>query len=303
MKVKTYFFKPISKIGLIVHGVAIILLMGVVSMLIIPLFNHSLSFLFIAYLLSAFLVAIPIPFLAYRTYALFNAEYILERDGIRLKWGLRLEDIPMNEILWVQQAKTYPHPIHYPFFQIPGALLGQVKQPNGEMIEFIASEKKNLVLIGLKNKIYAVSPLELEKFLTVFTDQLEYGSLAEIIPQSIYPSLLVTQIFKLPKMIWLMSASFILNLVLLFASGFASTRFEQVFMSYNVLGMLEDPIPATQLMIFPILSLFFFFSSIILSIVLYRDQSKAKLIYLLQLSNILSCLLFIFTLIRILLIS
>ncbi len=301
MKVKTYFFKPISKIGLIVHGVAIILLLGVVSILIIPLFNHSFSFLFIAYLLSAFLVFIPIPLLAYRAYALFNAEYILERDGIRLKWGLRLEDIPMNEIEWVQQAKTYPHKIRYPFFQIPGALLGQVKQPEGKLIEFIASEKKDLVLIGLKHKIYAVSPLELEKFLTVFAEQLEYGSLAEIIPQSIYPSLIVTQIFKLPKMIWLISASFILNLILLLSAGLASTRFDQVYMSYNVLGMLEDPIPATQLMIFPILSLFFFFGGIVLSIVIYRDQSKAKLLYLLQLSNIFTCLLFLFTLIRILL--
>ena len=303
MKTKTHFFKPIAQKGLILHGISIISLLGLVSVLIIPLFNQVFGFMFIAYLLSAILIAIPIPFLVYRSYALFHADYILERDGIRLKWGMRLEDIPMSQIQWIQKASEYKSPIRYPFFSIPGAFIGTVKQKNNLPIEFIASEKKNLVLIGLDHKIYAVSPIEVENFMLVFSEQLEYGSLDEIIPQSIHPSLMITQIFRLPRMSWIILAGFILNLLLLFLSGLASTQYTTVHIGYNVLGMLSEPIPATQLMILPILSLLFFFGSILISGIAYREKSRGKLVYLLQTSNIITCILFLITLVNILQIS
>ena len=45
-------------------------------------------------MLSVFLLA-PTPLLLYRLYALLQASYTLERDGLRIRWGLRGEDIPL----------------------------------------------------------------------------------------------------------------------------------------------------------------------------------------------------------------
>ena len=46
---------------------------------------------FLLYLIPIVLGLIFIPLLAYRTYALWRASYLLERDGIYLRWGLREE--------------------------------------------------------------------------------------------------------------------------------------------------------------------------------------------------------------------
>lgn len=56
---------------------------------------------FLRYLLLAGLCLLPLPLLVYRFRALQRAHYILERDGIRLRWGLRAEDIPMDQVDWV----------------------------------------------------------------------------------------------------------------------------------------------------------------------------------------------------------
>lgn len=303
MKATTFFFKPIARKGLIIHGLFLIFLLAIITILIIPLFNEPLGFIFILYLLSALLFAIPIPIIGYRFFALLNSAYIIESDGVRLKWGMRLEDLPMNKILWVQSVHDFQTPIRYPFFSVPGAYLGTVKQKNLPPIEFIASDKKNLILIGLENKIFAVSPLKINSFSSVFKEQMEYGSLEEIIPQSIQPSLVFTRIFKLPYMIILIIAGFILNLILLFTSGVFSTQYETINLGFNVLGMITDPISSTQLMLLPTISLLFYFANIFLSALVYRDETRAHLVYLLQIMNSVSCLLFLLALSFILSIS
>ncbi len=53
--------------------------------------------------LSVFLLAgALVPWLGYRMYALSRSAYILEREGIQIQWGLRLEDIPMTDVLWAR---------------------------------------------------------------------------------------------------------------------------------------------------------------------------------------------------------
>ena len=59
---------------------------------------------FLLYMLIALILLVPLPLLGYRLYALNNAVYILRREGLMIRWGLRREDIPLNSIEWMRPA-------------------------------------------------------------------------------------------------------------------------------------------------------------------------------------------------------
>jgi len=44
--------------------------------------------------------------------------------GLRLRWGLRAEDIPLPEIEWIRPASDLGFHLPKPFLSMPGALLG-----------------------------------------------------------------------------------------------------------------------------------------------------------------------------------
>ena len=76
--------------------------------------------LFLVYLLGAITVAAPTPLLAYRAFGLSRSHYVIERDGIRLKWGFREEDIPISEIEWVEYAEDLIVPLKKPRRNLAG---------------------------------------------------------------------------------------------------------------------------------------------------------------------------------------
>ncbi len=100
--------------------------------------------MFVADLLIGFLAFAPIPFFAYRAYALLRADYYIDRDSLAMLWGLRVEDIPLTDIEWVRPASDLTSPLLLPRFRLPGAVLGTRRHPDLGRIEFIASSSRNL---------------------------------------------------------------------------------------------------------------------------------------------------------------
>ncbi|MEK6222766.1 MAG: PH domain-containing protein, partial [Chloroflexota bacterium] len=134
--------------GNIFQVIALLVFTLSAAFLFIKLTNADLGPSFLLYLLSALVTAIPVPFLGYRLYALNRSFYVLERDGVRLQWGFRIEDIPMTDVLWVRLAEDLPYPITLPRPWWPGALVGSRKQRDDSQIEFFAVDAENLLLIG-----------------------------------------------------------------------------------------------------------------------------------------------------------
>ena len=63
--------------------------------------RQSIGSNLILYLVLTVVMLAPTPLLMYRLYALIQASYTLERDGLRIRWGLRGEDIPLSQIEWI----------------------------------------------------------------------------------------------------------------------------------------------------------------------------------------------------------
>src|SRR3989304_2197012 len=130
-------FLPPRRLGILFHTAMVLMLSGAG---LLGLGQASLAEagpVFLFFLLPSILAVILVPYLLYRVYALWTASYILERDGIRLRWGLRAEDIPMDQVLWVEYAADLEEPLPLPWLRWPGNIAGVRRYPDGTLLEFM----------------------------------------------------------------------------------------------------------------------------------------------------------------------
>ena len=118
-------FPPARRAGLIFHIGAVLLLLGMAALVFLQAYQESVGQGFIFGILGSIVLVAPVPFLLYRGYALSQSTYTLDRDGLRLRWGLRGEDIPLPSIEWVRPAAELGFRLPLPFLQWPGAVVGR----------------------------------------------------------------------------------------------------------------------------------------------------------------------------------
>jgi hypothetical protein len=215
---------------------------------------------FLIFLLLS-LVFLPwIPLLGYRIYSLNSALYSLERDGIILRWGLRLEQIPIADILWVYPAEELTVPLPMPVLRWPGSLVGMRRNPHAERfsappeIEYLAGSRRGLVLVGTTQRIYALSPINPQAFMNTFHRLTELGSMGRMPPQSVYPTFLISRVWQSPAARILLLTSLLLSLALLGWSLIAIPNRSQVHLGFTASASPGDLVPAVQLLLLPVLN-------------------------------------------------
>jgi len=176
--VKTFY--PPRLRGLI-FNLGLILVLGMFGAALLVLASQTpLGPGFLAYLLGALVIASPIPIFANRAFALIRSYYEIQRDGIRLKWGFREVDLPITDIRYVELVEDLLFPLEYPRRQWPGAVTGVKQQDKLGVVEFLASEKNNLVMIGTSERVFVVSPVDAKGFIRTYRTMTELGSLSPI---------------------------------------------------------------------------------------------------------------------------
>jgi hypothetical protein len=247
---------------------------------------------FLIYLLIS-LAAIGILILMiYRLYALQQARYLLARDGISLYWGLRREEIPINQITWVGSTTQNRMKLSKPFFRLPGAVLGLQGQPDGKAVEFLASQDSKLVMIVTGEHIFAISPANETEFLTTFRRLSEFGSLAPIQPASIYPTFLLSRSWAdRPARILLISSA-LLTLGLIVWVSLTIPNHAMTALRLNPDGTAVELVPGIRLLLLPVLNTFFFIADLLLGLFFYRRTDTQSLGYLMWASSVLTSLLF-----------
>ena len=164
----TGIFPPAKREGLLVHGALMLLAAVVAGVGFWRLSSTTGGPAFVLYLLLGVLGFAPIPLLGYRAYALLKAQYRLDRNSLELRWGLRNELVPLGEIEWVRAAKDLVRPIGLPAIHMPGAILGLRRHPDLGVIEFLASRSKDLLLVAVRDRVYAISPAAPADFVATF---------------------------------------------------------------------------------------------------------------------------------------
>jgi hypothetical protein len=285
-------FEPARRPGLIFHLVLILAL----GMLTIWMFSQAASAqlgpTFLLFLLGTGIFAFPIPILIYRLYGLYRSIYLLGRDGIRLRWGLRLEDIPISDILWMHTMDQLDHLPSCPLLRWPGSVLGIRSDHVLGEVEYMASRSKRLVLLGTSKKVFAISPENPDTFLTTFQSLLEMGSLEPIARQSIYPTFLLLELLRNRVARGLLLAGALLNIGMLVWVSIAVPRRSTVSLGFTPSGSPLDLVASVQLFLLPVASLFFYACNFVLAAYFYRQSESHPFTYLLWGMNIVTPLLF-----------
>ena len=223
----------------------------------------GLGFLF--QMVIALVIFAPLPLFLYRLYALLSAVYILGRDGLMIRWGLRREDIPLREIEWMRPADELGFRLPLPWLRWPGAILGFRTVPELGRVEFLSSDLPHMILVATPEKVYAISPADDVQFMSLFRQINELGSLSPIEAQSVYPTVLLGRVWEDRLARLLILASLGIGLVLLAIVAIAVPGLETL--PWTEPGTTA---PAERLLLLPILDGIIWLFNLLMGIFLYR---------------------------------
>ena len=286
-------FPPPRQRGLVLH-IIIILLLGAISLSMFwLLFQTSVGLLFTVYLLAAVGTFIPIPMLIYRTYALTRSNYLLNRNNLRLVWGLRIEEIPLADVEWVRPINALTSPVRLPFFRLPGGILGVTRHPELGRIEFLASESATLLLIATARRVFAISPADPAAFTANFQRAIEMGSLTRAEAHSQYPSFVIVVAWEnlLVRYLWLVGA--FLNVGLLLWVTVIAPGIARIPLGFTAARLPQTPVPGVQLIFLPLLSAFSFVFGWLVGLYFYRRPDQRVLAVMVWISSVVSSVFFL----------
>ncbi len=274
-------FYPPRRVGILFHLVVIGLLLAAAGW---GLWNASRAAVgpeFLVYLLPLLAALILTPLLAYRLYTLRNASYQLGRDAICLQWGLRVERIPADAVLWVHPVEDLEIPLRIPWLRWPGAVLGRGRLPDNRPVEFMASQTRRLILIGTAQRAFAVSPEDPQAFIQAYQRFVELGSLNPVAAEVVYPTFLFARVWRAPTARWLLLLGALANLGLLIASILAVPRHPQISLGFTPFGGEREPVAGIQLLFLPVFSLLTYLFNGGLGLFFYRSEEERPWAYLL----------------------
>jgi hypothetical protein len=277
---------------MILHGSALLIvtLLGILGVWRASLAESGSGFL--VFISVSIVSIVLLPGLIYRIYSLQRARYILARDGISIFWGLRHEEIPINQVNWVGSAEQNKMTLSKPFFRLPGAVLGTQAQADGKPIEFLAARDTKLVLIVTPQKVFAISPAQESEFLQTYRRLAEFGSLSPIPSISDYPTFLLARSWADRPARFLIISSALLTIGLILWVSLNIPNHSSTTLRLNPDGSPVELVPGIRLLLLPVLNTFFFISDLLLGLFFYRRQDTKALGYLMWASSVLTSLLF-----------
>ncbi len=220
---------------------------------------------FLLHMMIALVLFAPLLIIGYRLYALFNAAYILRRDGLMIRWGLRREDIPLNAIEWIRPATELGFHLPLPWLRWPGAILGCAPPARTGTGGIYGRGYPAYAAGRHTRRVFAISPEDVNGFMSQFQRMNELGSLTPIPAQSVYPRLLIGRVWddRLARMFIL--GSFGVGLVLLAVVGIAVPGLDEI--PWTTAGTTA---PAERLFLLSVLDGLIWLFNLIFGMFLYR---------------------------------
>jgi hypothetical protein len=287
------YFPPPRRKGLLINLGAVVIAFSLVIVLLVAAVSQEPGLPVILILLGAFLFALPLPFVLYRLYSLLQSGYWLGRNGLRLRWGLRFIDLPYEHIVAVARAVELEMPLELPRGSWLGILMGPRQDAELGHLEFMASEPANLVLLGTKAGVFAISPADQQGFVAAYKRESERGSLRPITARSVLPSFVLAEAWAEPRVPLLLIAGAALALGLLILVGVLSPQLASVSLGFGADGQPLEPVAGVQLFLLPALNLFFYMGNFVLGLLFYREPQGIRFSTIIWASSLLTGLLFL----------
>lgn len=286
-------FDPPRRRGTGLHVSAALLVLSVAVVLFLLALAQPPGIVGIILLVAGSLICLLLPLLFYRLYCLHKSGYWISRDGLRLRWGLRAVDLPYDAILDVARWSELEMPPQLPRPIWPGSVLGQVHDPELGQVEYMASDKTRLVLLGTAERVYVLSPEKDSQFVATLKRESLRGSLRPLRARSTAPSFVLAEAWAKPLPRRLIAIGAASTLVLLLLVGFLAPSLPGVSLGF---GPDNSPLPSVgsnQLLLLPGLNLLFYVGNLLLGLLFFREPQGDSLSVLLWGSSLVTSLLFL----------
>ena len=258
-------FQPPNKLGIFFQGGLILVLGAAGVFFFYRATQDPVGVNFLLDMLIALVLFAPLPLLGYRLYALVNAVYILRRDGLLIRWGLRREDIPLASIEWMRPANQIGYRLPLPWLRWPGAVLGRRTVSELGVVEYLGADLAHMILVATPGRVFAISPENTKSFMATFRQVNELGSLTHLDPQSVYPRVFIGRVWEDELARWLILGSFVTGVLLLAVGGIAVPGLETI-------PWVEpgSTAPAERLLLLPVLNGLIWIINLIFGTLLFR---------------------------------
>lgn len=275
-------FQAPRRRGIALHSAVLLVLTTSIGAMLTIASQSQPGLLIVVLLVASVLFSLLLPLFFYRLYALLRSEYSLGRSGLRLRWGLRQVDLPHELILDIALASELQTQPPAPRWKWPGSVIGLVEDEELGNIEYLASEEEGQVLLGTKHRVYVLSPENPAEFLAVYHREAERGSISDLKAASFEPSFVLSQAWADIPVRRLLLAGAGMVVVLLLLVGILSPGLTGISLGFAPTGGPLEEVPGVQLFLLPALNLAFFFASLLLGLLLYRESESsitAKLVW------------------------
>ena len=286
-------FAPPKRRGILIHLSVILIIISISVVLILVAYKQKSEGIFTLLLVGGVLALIPLPLIAYSSYALIRAKYLLDRDGLRILWGLQNIDIPIEDIEWIRPYDEMGYKISLPPLRFSGVMLGSSKVRDLGKVEFLASEKKDIIIITTIEGIYAISPAEPRRFMNAFQNAIEMGSIAPLSRKSTRATNFLLRAWQNRWIKISIIMGIALTLTLLIAVNFIIPTKETILLGYSPPIEISEPVPSNRLLLFPILSFISYVFDLILGLFLYREPENQTQAYFILASSAITPIFFI----------
>ena len=289
----TLVFLPARRIGLVVQLVFALVLAAGVGISFWFGVNQKIGSYLTLLLLLSLLLAVPLAWVLYRGFSLIQARYIVERDGLRIRWGLHNEDIPLPEIEWVRPVGEMGLRLPQPAFAWPGAILGRREIEDLGRVEFLASDLEKILLVATPRQIYAISPEDTRGFQAAFQRAVLMGSLTPFKPRSTIPAVFLKNIWSDRAARTFMISGIGLTLILLVLVNLVIPTLSSAPLGLAPYGQPAETVPPQILLILPLLATFTLAVDLLTGMFFYRRPGQQIIAYLLWASSSLTPLMLI----------
>ncbi len=282
-------FYPPRTLGLIFHGGLILIFLSAGIFFFYHATQNPSGVNFLLDMTIALLLFAPLPLLSYRLYPLLNGVYVLGQEGLIIRWGLRREDIPLGAIEWIRPANEVGFRLPLPWLRLPGAIIGRRMVNELGLVEYLAADVKNMLLVATPNKVFALSPEDGGSFVRAFLQANELGSLMPLDAQSVYPQVFIGRVWedRLGRVAIL--AGLTIGVILLLGVALAVTALGEI--NWLEPGSIA---PAERLLLLPILNGLIWLVNLGVGSLLFRRGGNLKLAaYLLWFTSVLTGLLLV----------
>lgn len=274
--------RPPQLLGFFIGLLLIFVLVSVIGWSVFQLSKGVLSILLALWVLLPLLSLPLLLMVMYRLYGLLSARYIVDRDGLKVRWGLAYDDIPVDQLTRVDRAadmglNQFPRP----GFWWPGIVIGERRIEGLGQVEYFASRGPgNMVVVQSGDRYLAITPPDVEGFLQAVTEALRMGALETHEATQIRPNFALARLWSDRVALLLVVLGILMPIALFgYLLVMIGGTTGQIAFGYDATGSVDTFAPPGRLLLLPMIGGANWLVNFSFGVWMYRTRTNRPLAY------------------------